>query len=56
MVPYTVRPDLVALWDIALGVALLTIAANQRASVRRWLFGLLAGVLIWIGVFASIPN
>ncbi len=56
MVPYTVRPDLVALWDIALGVALLTFAANQRASARRWLFGFLAGVLIWAGVFAIIPN
>ncbi len=56
MVPYTVRPDLVAIWNIALGVALLSIAANQRTAARRYLFDLFAALLIWAGVFTIVAR
>ena len=54
MVPYTVRPDLIAIYDIAVGVALLSHAANQRTATRQWLFRFFAGLLIWAGLFAIV--
>ena len=52
MIAPTVHPDLVAVWNLATGLALLAFATDQRQGSHRWGLSLLASLLVWGGVRA----
>ena len=54
MIAPTVRPDPVAIWHIAAGLALLVYAADRGPWPRRWALTILAGVLVWLGVSVAL--
>ena len=50
MIAPTVHLDLVAVWNLALGMGLLALTNDQRPGRRRWALYFLGGVLVWSGV------
>ena len=54
MIAPTVHLDLVAVWNLAIGLGLLAFATDQRPGWRRWVLSFLGGVLAWSGVLEAL--
>ena len=54
MIAPTVHLDLLAVWNLATGLALLAFATEQRQGLHRWGLSFLAALLVWGGVLAVL--
>ena len=55
MIPPTIRPDPLAIVDVALGLGLVMFAYAQR-PVLYWVLSFLGGMLVWAGVIAAVSH
>ena len=54
MIAPTVHLDLVAVWNLAIGLGLLAFVTEQRQGLRRWVLSFLGVVLVWSGVLETL--
>ena len=54
MIAPTVQPDLVAVWNLAIGLALLAFATEQHPPRRRQALTFLAVLLVWTGTLSAL--